>query len=201
MQTLVPYRTMAEPLPAPDSREIGRGVRIDAAAEAGVEDRFAEAHLARIFRQIYRMVGNVQDAQDLTQEVFIKVLQRREQIRDAGKAAHWLSRVATNTALDFLRRAKRVSFTDLADAPAASFESNAFHSPESQVLRREQQDWLAQGLDKLTPRERAALVLRDIEDLPAAEVAVRMECSSATVRSHIANARVKFRKFVERRQR
>jgi RNA polymerase sigma-70 factor (ECF subfamily) len=171
------------------------------AVQAGIEDRFVEAHLKRIFRQIYRMVGNVHDAQDLTQEVFIKALQRREQIRDVEKAAHWLSRIATNTALDFLRRTHRVTFSDIADAPAGAFESSAFHSPESAVLRGEERDWLAAGLDKLTPRERTALVLRDIEDLPAGEVAKRLDCSSATVRSHIANARVKFRKFMERRQR
>jgi RNA polymerase sigma-70 factor (ECF subfamily) len=190
MRTLTPDKTMSEPLPS-----------AAAAVPASHEDRFVEAHLTRIFRQIYRMVGNVHDAQDLTQEVFIKALQRREQIRDAEKAAHWLSRIATNTALDFLRRAKRVSFTDIADAPAAAFASKAFHSPESRMLRHEQRDWLAEGLDRLTPRERAALVLRDMEDLPAAEVAKRLDCSGATVRSHIANARVKFRKFVERRQR
>jgi RNA polymerase sigma-70 factor (ECF subfamily) len=175
-------------------------VTASTAIQAGLEDRFVDAHLKRIFRQIYRMVGNVHDAQDLTQEVFIKALQRREQIRDVEKAAHWLSRIATNAALDFLRRSRRVVFSDIADAPAAAFESSAFHSPESAVLREEELGWLAEGLDKLTPRERAALVLRDIEELPAGEVARRLDCSSATVRSHIANARVKFRKFMERRQ-
>jgi hypothetical protein len=54
--------------------------------------------------QIYRIVGNVADAQDLTQEAFIKALQRQEQLKDGQKAAHWLSRIATNTAIDFLRR-------------------------------------------------------------------------------------------------
>ena len=81
-------------------------VTASTAIQAGLEDRFVDAHLKRIFRQIYRMVGNVHDAQDLTQEVFIKALQRREQIRDVEKAAHWLSRIATNAALDFLRRSR-----------------------------------------------------------------------------------------------
>ena len=56
------------------------------------------------------------------------------------------------------------------------------------------------GERRLTPRERAALVLRDMEDLPAEEVARRLDCSRATVRSHIANARVKLKKFAERRK-
>ena len=53
----------------------------------------------------------------------------------------------------------------------------------------------------LTPRERAALVLRDVEGLPAEEVARRLRCSKATVRSHIANARIKFRRYMEKKKR
>ena len=68
------------------------------------QNQFIAGNLRRIFLLIYRMVGNVADAQDLTQEVFIKALQRRDQLKDAAKAAHWLSRIATNTAIDFLRR-------------------------------------------------------------------------------------------------
>jgi RNA polymerase sigma-70 factor (ECF subfamily) len=52
----------------------------------------------------------------------------------------------------------------------------------------------------LTDRERTALLLRDVEDLPAEEVATRLQCSKATVRSHIANARVKLRRYLERKQ-
>src|ERR1700686_4610106 len=68
------------------------------------QHRFSTHHLRRIFVQIYRIVGNVADAQDLTQEAFIKALQRQDQLKDELKAAHWLSRIATNTALDFLGR-------------------------------------------------------------------------------------------------
>ncbi len=60
--------------------------------------------MRRVFLLIYRIVGNVADAQDLTQEAFIKALQRQDQLKDLEKAAHWLSRIASNTAIDFLRR-------------------------------------------------------------------------------------------------
>ena len=167
-----------------------------------VRDRQAEfvnQNLRRIFLQIYRMIGNVADAQDLTQEVFIKALQRQEQIRDLDKAAHWLSRIATNTAIDFLRRHGRVSYVEISevlDPPSAP----ASASPEQTVLRSERAAWLEDALRTLTERERAALILRDVEELPAGEVARRMNCSKATVRSHIANARIKFRRFLEKRK-
>src|SRR5216110_2324642 len=122
------------------------------------QNRFVSDNLRRIFVQIYRIVGNVADAQDLTQEAFIKALQRQEQLKDEQKAAHWLSRIATNTALDFLRRHGRVAFCEITEAPESQTET-----PEDTLLRSERRDWLAAGLERLTPRERAALVLRDIE--------------------------------------
>ncbi len=163
------------------------------------QNRFISDNLRRIFLLIYRMVGNVADAQDLTQEVFIKALQRRDQLKDAEKATHWLSRIATNTAIDFLRRHGRVTFCDIDDMvePIASAPSE---SPEQIVLRAERETILEDGLQVLTSRERAALLLRDVEGLPAEEVARHLSCSKATVRSHIANARVKFRRYLGRRK-
>jgi RNA polymerase sigma-70 factor (ECF subfamily) len=132
----------------------------------------------------------------LTQDAFIKALQRQEQLKDDQKAAHWLSRIATNTAIDFLRRGGRATFCDLDEAPQSQDES-----PEQAVLRSEQREYLEDGLRLLSPRERAALMLRDVEGLPAEEVARRLNCSKATVRSHVANARVKFRKYLKGRKR
>jgi RNA polymerase sigma-70 factor (ECF subfamily) len=160
------------------------------------QNRFVSENLRRIFVQIYRIVGNVADAQDLTQEAFIKALQRQDQLKDGQKAAHWLSRIATNTAIDFLRRSGRATYCEMENAPEGHAES-----PEQLLLRSEQRNYLADGLRLLSARERAALLLRDVEGLPAEEVARRMDCSKATVRSHIANARTKFRRYIEKRKR
>src|SRR5216683_6812989 len=78
-----------------------------------LQSRFISDNLRRVFLLIYRIVGNVADAQDLTQEAFIKALQRQDQLKDLEKAAHWLSRIASNTAIDFLRRSGRANFTEL----------------------------------------------------------------------------------------
>ena len=169
-----------------------------AAQEA--QNRFISDNLRRIFLLIYRIVGNVADAQDLTQEAFIKALQRQDQLKETDKAAHWLSRIASNTAIDFLRRAGRISFSDIDDLPEPPATSPS-ESPEELVLRAEHREYLEAGLAVLTERERTALLLRDVEGLSAEEVAERLSCSKATVRSHIANARVKFRRYVERAQR
>ncbi len=160
------------------------------------QNRFVSENLRRIFNQIYGIVRNVADAQDLTQEAFIKALQHQDQLKDGQKAAHWLSRIATNTAIDFLRRSGRATFCEIDDAPESPSES-----PEQALLRSEHRDYLEDGLRLLSARERAALMLRDVEGLAAEEVAQRLNCSKATVRSHIANARTKLRKYMERRKR
>ena len=175
---------------------------IDSAAQESLRDlqnRFISDNLRRIFLLIYRIVGNVADAQDLTQEAFIKALQRQEQLKDAEKAAHWLSRIASNTAIDFLRRNGKVNFCEIDTLVEPLSEPS--ESPEQAVLRSEHRAYLEQGLTVLTERERTALLLRDVEGLGADEVAEQMNCSKATVRSHIANARIKFKRYIERSRR
>ncbi len=164
------------------------------------ESRFVAENMRRVFLLIYRIVGNVPDAQDLTQEAFIKALQRHDQLKDLEKAGHWLSRIASNTAIDFLRRSGRVSFSDLEDLPEP-FVNSREENVEQRLLRNERREILEAGLEVLTSRERTALLLRDVEDMPAEEVAAHLNCSKATVRSHIANARVKLRRHFERKKR
>ncbi len=178
----------------------GAPSQIDKALEAAQEqqNRFISENLRRVFLLIYRIVGNVADAQDLTQEAFIKALQRQDQLKDLEKAAHWLSRIASNTAIDFLRRHGKVNFCEIDTLVEPLSEPSA--GPEQELLRGEHREYLERGLSMLTERERAALILRDVEGLPAEEVARQLNCSKATVRSHIANARVKFRRYLDRRK-
>jgi RNA polymerase sigma-70 factor, ECF subfamily len=161
-----------------------------------VQNRFISENLRRVFLLIYRIVGNVADAQDLTQEAFIKALQRQDQLKELDKAAHWLSRIASNTAIDFLRRNGKINFCEI-DSLVEPLREPA-ESPEQAILRSEHRAYLEEGLNGLTERERTALLLRDVEGLPAEVVAEHMNCSKATVRSHIANARIKFRRYIDR---
>src|SRR5437667_1216687 len=162
------------------------GTRFDPAPlSTDQQSQFVSDNMRRVFLLIYRIVGNVADAQDLTQEAFIKALQRQDQLKDLEKAAHWLSRIASNTAIDFLRRAGRVSFSELEELPEPVLRSS-HENPEQALLRNEHRLHLEASLAVLTERERTALLLRDGEDLPAEEVAAQLNCSKATVRSDIA---------------
>jgi len=95
-----------------------------------------------------------------------------------------------------LRRNGRVTLCEIEEGRERHEET-----PERVLLQNEHRSYLEDGLRLLTPRERAALVLRDVEGLPAEEVARQLACSQATVRSHIANARTKLRRYMEKRKR
>ena len=166
--------------------------------ESDLQTQFIQQNLRRIFLLIYRIVGNVDDAQDLTQETFIKALQRQGQLKDLDKAASWLSRIASNTAIDFLRKNKKFAFSDVNELIES--RRSTLDSPEQTLLRGERKLQLDGGLAELTVRERTALLLRDVEEMPAEQVAAQMNCSMATVRSHIANARIKFKRYLDGRK-
>src|ERR1700730_7809438 len=114
------------------------------------QSRFISENLRRIFLLIYHKVGNVADAQDLTQEAFIKALQRQDQLKDLDKAAHWLSRIASNTAIDFLRRHGKVNFCEIDGLIEPLREPSI--SPEQTVLNSERREYLERGLAVLTER-------------------------------------------------
>ena len=105
-----------------------------------LQSRFISENLRRVFLLIYRIVRNVDDAQDLTQEAFIKALQRQDQLKELDKAAHWLSRIASNTAIDFLRRNGKVNFCEIDTLIEPLSEPSA--TPEQAVLRSEHRAYL-----------------------------------------------------------
>ncbi len=156
--------------------------------------RFIQQNSHRIFRIILRIVRNLDDAEELTQDTFMKALRRQDQLKHQEKATHWLSRIATNTAIDFLRR-KRCSLVTDSRRTADSL-SSPYESAEQSLLRRERWSHLQRGLAQLTTRERTALTLRDLDDMSPEQVAIRMHCATPTIRAHISNARVKFKRYL-----
>lgn len=155
-------------------------------------DDLIKAHMRRVFRIVYRIVGSVPDAEDLTQEALAKALSRRSQLKDNRKDAQWLNRIAVNAALDFVRRRNRVPFE-----PFDEMRHKSSETQELWVERCEKRKWIEGGLRLLTERERTALLLRDVLDMSAPEVAEVMGCANGTVRSHIRHVRAKFRRYKE----
>ncbi|MBZ5633884.1 MAG: sigma-70 family RNA polymerase sigma factor [Acidobacteriia bacterium] len=154
-------------------------------------DELVALHQQRVLRTAYRLLGRVEDAQDAAQEVFLRLLKNLHRIEDDPQA--WLYRVTVNICNDRYRRRHIVMepALDLAD-PAPN--------PERVLELEERKRLLTQGLQTLPERERAAVVLRDIEGLSTREVATILDVEEVTVRSQISMARVKLAKYIRGRK-
>jgi RNA polymerase sigma-70 factor (ECF subfamily) len=156
-------------------------------------------HSARVYRLAYRLTGNVHDAEDLTQEVFVRVF-RSLSSYTPGTFEGWLHRITTNLFLDGVRRKKRVRFDPLgedADDRMAGHEPDPSRAYEDTHL----DDDVQAALDALSPDFRAAVVLCDIEGLTYEEVAVTLGIKLGTVRSRIHRGRSQLRLALAHRRR
>jgi RNA polymerase sigma-70 factor (ECF subfamily) len=155
-------------------------------------------HERRIFALALRMTGNVADAQDAVQETFIRLhlgVRKIDAVRGAGP---WLCAVAVNACHDIGRRRQR---SRLIPFPADAVEiSDSLPDPERRLFGRESEECLRAGLATLPEKEKAALLLREMQGLTTAEVARALGSSEVTVRSQISNARLKLRRFFDRRE-
>ncbi len=148
-----------------------------------------------VFSTAVRLVNNEAQAEDISQEVFLKAYERFDQLQNSPTAGGWLKTVATNLSLNHLQRyRKRWSFfselrsrSDETDAPEVEFASpiNDFDSIDS----AERKAWLEEALAKLPDHQRVPLVLYHFEDLPYEEIAQRLRISLSKVKIDIMRAR------------
>jgi RNA polymerase sigma-70 factor (ECF subfamily) len=161
-------------------------------------DEIVRNHSARVYRLAYRLSGNKHDAEDITQEVFVRVF-RSLSSYTPGTFEGWLHRITTNLFLDLVRRRARIRFDPLADdaherlggrepTPAQAYEDTHFD------------DDVSAALDALAPDFRAAVVLCDIEGLSYEEIATTLDIKLGTVRSRIHRGRAQLREALAHRR-
>lgn len=141
-----------------------------------------------VYRTAWRMLGDSAEAEDISQEVFLKLHSRLVEFEQQPNPSAWLYRVTVNQSLDRIRRRKPQSEPE-------DLASNAI-SPEASAIRQQQLDRLARLLQRLAPQERAALILRDLEGLNSREVGEILNVSEETVRSAIFRAKEKLRQWM-----
>ncbi|MGA8255591.1 MAG: RNA polymerase sigma factor SigE [Nocardioides sp.] len=154
-------------------------------------DEIVEQHSDRVFRLAYRLTGNRHDAEDLTQEVFVRVF-RSLSTYSPGTFEGWLHRITTNLFLDQARRKQRIRFDALSDERAARL-SSANPAPEAAYADRTFDDDIESALATLPPDFRAAVVLCDVEGLTYEEIAEILGAKLGTVRSRIHRGRAMLR--------
>ena len=182
-----------EPDRSPEAEESARTLRRAIAGDTAAFERIVIRHQRQVLMTALRLLGRVEDAQDAAQEVFFRLhkhLRRFDQTRDL---VPWLYRVTVNVCHDLHRKRARNATLGLEEAEEVAILSD----PEGTLGLAEQRRMVAQGLKTLPEKERAALVLRDIEGLSTREVARVLRSSETTVRSQVSTARVKIKKFIE----
>ncbi|WP_062302020.1 RNA polymerase sigma factor SigE [Demequina subtropica] len=161
-------------------------------------------HSARVYRLAYHLTGNQHDAEDLTQDVFVRVFNSLSQYKP-GTFEGWLHRITTNLFLDRMRRKKRIRFDFMADDDAAVATSDSFDrhersgQPEDAFDMANLGDDIIEALADLPPEYRAAVVLSDIEGLSYEEIAATLGIKMGTVRSRLSRARARLRQSLAHR--
>lgn len=160
-------------------------------------DDIVRQHADRVYRLAYRLSGNRSDAEDLTQETFVRVFRSLADYTP-GTFEGWLHRITTNLFLDMVRRRQKIRFDALAeDAPErlASDEPGPERAYEQNNLDPE----IQRALDALPADFRAAVVLCDLEGLTYEEIALTLDIKVGTVRSRIHRGRVLLREALAHR--
>lgn len=175
---------------------------IESAREGDAEafDRIMILHQHRIVSLAWRLLGNREDARDAAQETFLRVFKHLKSYDPAQDFAGWLYRIAVNACRDLARKRKRQPAVSLEDefAEGRIGEPAGRDNTEEGAVQAQRQKLLALALATLTEKERLAIVLRDLQELPTEEVARILGSSPTTVRTQISTGRAKIRQFHER---
>lgn len=154
-------------------------------------------HGDRVYRLAYRLAGNQYDAEDITQETFIRVFRSLDSFKP-GSFEGWLHRITTNVFLDMVRRRQRIRMESLPEETDRI--AGREPSPEAAWDAANLDPDLQAALDDLLPEFRAALVLCDVEGLSYEEIGQTLGVKLGTVRSRIHRARQALRTGLENRQ-
>ena len=172
------------------------------AAQRGDDSAFEElvrTYEKRVYHLALRMCGNVDDAYEVAQEAFLSAWKGMRFFRGDSSFSTWLYRLTSNAAIDFLRRQRRQGGSDgvsLDDEDTFLEVADPAPSPHQQAERLELRDALAPGLSALSPEHRQVLLLRELQGLTYEEIAAALELDLGTVKSRIARAREKLRKYL-----
>nr|WP_307856333.1 RNA polymerase sigma factor SigE [Catenulispora pinistramenti] len=187
-------------MPAEAVPAAGQTQPLDAAAvgwEPPSWDDIVRTHSQRVYRLAYRLTGNQHDAEDLTQEVFIRVFRSLSSYQP-GTFEGWLHRITTNLFLDMVRRRARIRFDSLGEDADDRLPGRE-PSPERIFVDSHMDADIEAALASLAPEFRAAVVLCDIEGLSYEEIATTLDVKLGTVRSRIHRGRSQLRAALEHR--
>jgi len=176
-------------------------IELAKAGDSYAFEQLITSYQHRVVATAWRMLGNQEDARDAAQEVFLRVYRYLERFRSGEDFSAWLYRITINVCRDAHRRRgpqdRFASFEterELGNLP----EGASADDVEAAAILSQEQAIIASALDTLSPKEREAIVLRDLEGLSTEEVARILGSSATTVRSQICSGRTKIKQYRDR---
>lgn len=157
-------------------------------------DQLMRLHERQVLGTALRLLGKMEDAQDAAQETFLRLYKSLNRLPDIQEIKSWLYRVTINVCKDMLRQRRRRAWEPITGPDPASLQPD----PELAWVHQERGHLVEMALKTLPEKERAAVVLRDMQGLSTREVAGILGSSEVTVRSQICVARGKLKKFTDR---
>ena len=176
------------PLPAPESDQ-SLILKVQS-GDVTAFDQLIEKYKAKLYGMLYHMLGNHEDAADLSQETFLKAFKSIASFRNQASFYSWLYRIGMNVAINFLKRRKEVHLhlnpwhSDIDEEPILK-ELTSKENVHQSLDRAELLEKLNEALQKLSNEHRAVVVLHDIEGVRHQEIAKVLGCSEATARSRL----------------
>lgn len=198
------------PPPASTSASFDSDTRLDADAKlverclAGDDSAWEElvkTHTRRVYSICYRFTGADGEAQDITQEVFLRIFQTLKSFRAGeGSFTVWLTRLTRNLLIDHYRRGKMQRMSDSLDDQLPVLEERSSHSSRADALLagRQASEILQAALQKLSPELRETVVLRDLEEMDYREIAAVLRVPEGTVKSRLNRGRAELAKILRR---
>lgn len=171
------------------------------AGDPAAFEQMIDCYQRKVISTAWKILGNREDARDAAQEVFLRVYKYLGAFRVDQDFAAWLYRIIINVCRDHMRRrGKPDQFTSFeVEHELGNLDAHATSEDiEGAAIRSQQHAMIIRALDTLSKKERAAIVLRDMEGLTTEEVARVLGSTQTTVRSHISSARAKIKKFRDR---
>jgi RNA polymerase sigma-70 factor (ECF subfamily) len=179
-------------------RDDGELIRLCLSGEQAAFDDLAARHYRRVYSVVYRMLGNREEAEDVTQETFLRVYSRLDTFRHGASFAAWVRRIASNLCIDHLRRRREqnVSLDQQLESGVEQADESAGSRPDEKLEMAEDTRRVLEAMEELPPKQRAVLVLRHVEGLKIDEIAETLKMPQGTVKTMLFRGRQAVREMV-----
>ena len=178
----------------PDDRQLVQTIR---AGDAEAFETLVRRKTTKVYALCYRVIGNAEDAKDISQLVFLKLWENLGKYDPAYAFDTWLYRMVTNVAIDFMRNKQS---RDNAVNSNLRLIKTAADAEQTVVVQRKEVEHVFNDIsDVLSPKQKTIFIMNQMEDLPSAEIAKILGCRESTVRNHLFNARKLMQQQLQRR--